>query len=168
MDDIAAVHKASWAASYAGTPLAALLARIDPADLALDWARAIISPPSAAERVLVAEAISEQTVVGFVAYGACTDPDASGEADLIALHVAPEYQRQGHGSRLLTAAIDAMAASGFTTAVCWVPLHEEHRRAFLLSAGWGPDGALRDLEAPDGSLLREARLVTTFGPEGVT
>ncbi len=171
VDDMARIHRASWVHAYASTPLGDLLRRVDPADLALDWARAVISPPSPADRVLVAveardgAVTGEDTSVGFIALGPCHDPDAAGEAELVALHVAPEAQRQGHGSRLLAAAIDSMTSAGFTEAVCWVPLHEEPRRAFLMSAGWAPDGALRDLAAPDGSLLREVRLVVGFGPE---
>jgi ribosomal protein S18 acetylase RimI-like enzyme len=99
--------------------------------------------------------------------GVSQDPDALDDAELVSLHVAPTHQRRGHGSRLLTAAVDTMCADGYTAAVCWVALAEEPRRAFLQSAGWGPDGALRDLAAPDGTLLREVRLVVGFGPESV-
>lgn len=45
-----------------------------------------------------------------------------------------------------------------------MPLADEARRAFLQSAGWGPDTAYRDREIGD-EVLREVRLVTIIADE---
>jgi hypothetical protein len=50
------------------------------------------------------------------------------------------------------------------TVVAWCALDDQPRRAFLQSAGWGPDSAFRDVRvdaAEDGSdvVVREVRLI---------
>ena len=47
----------------------------------------------------------------------------------------------------------------------WCPVHDEARRAFLQSGGWGPDTAFRDVAVgiqDDGTdrVVREVRLAT--------
>lgn len=75
-------------------------------------------------RILVAEV--ENVLVGFVAFDA---------AELHALYVLPEYQGQGIGHRLLTAA-------GAVSSL-WV-LQENHAaRRFYAAHGWAPDGMER-------------------------
>lgn len=141
----------------------AVLDSLTAPDLALVWAGALINPPSPAHRLLVA--VSSDSVVGYTAIGPSSDPDAdSRTAELLALEVDPRHQRAGHGSRLMSAAVDLSRQSGFEEMSVWCPLADEVRRAFLQSAGWAPDSALRDLEVPGSSeadaVLREARLVT--------
>jgi GNAT superfamily N-acetyltransferase len=163
VDEIASVQVAAWRASYAGVLPAEVLASLAEADLAGDWARSILVPPPGPHRVLVA--LTGSQVVGFAATAPAADPDAdrTREGELVALSVHPDHRGAGHGSRLLAACADYLADDGFNSAVVWVPLVDEARRAFLESAGWGPDGAFRDIEVdPDGTTVREARLVTSF------
>jgi hypothetical protein len=54
-----------------------------------------------------------------------------------------------------------------TMLLAWCPLDDEPRRAFLQSAGWGPDSAYRDLAVGPGAkgedlLVREVRLVAAI------
>ncbi|MEZ5116361.1 MAG: GNAT family N-acetyltransferase [Candidatus Nanopelagicales bacterium] len=164
VDDLAAVQVAAWRAAYDGVLPSVVLDSLDPSDLALEWARAILTPPSGAYRVLVA--LEGDRVVGYAATSPTSDPDAdpATEGELVALAVAPDAQRRGHGSRLLAAAADYLAGDGFTGAVTWFPAADEARRAFLESAGWGPDGAFRelDIDADAGLTVREVRLVTAL------
>ena len=65
----------------------------------------------------------------------------------------------------MAAAVDLARSSGSTSAVTWTLLQDELRRAFLRSAGWGPDTAYRDVRVgmeTDGTdrVIREVRLVT--------
>jgi hypothetical protein len=65
----------------------------------------------------------------------------------------------------MAACVDLARASGTTSAVSWTLLQDGVRRAFLQSAGWGPDTAYRDVRIDverDGTeqVVREVRLVT--------
>ncbi|MCB0082289.1 MAG: GNAT family N-acetyltransferase, partial [Caldilineaceae bacterium] len=75
-------------------------------------------------QILVAEV--ENVLVGFVAFDA---------AELHALYVLPEYQGQGIGHRLLTAA-------GAVSAL-WVLKENHAARRFYAAHGWAPDGTER-------------------------
>ncbi len=98
------------------------------------WADAIASPPGPGFAVLVA--LDGPQVVGFAAV-------APGQ--VLALEVAPEHQRAGHGSRLLAAAVDRLRTDGATEVVTWVLDDDSARERFLASSGLGPDGTERTL-----------------------
>ena len=81
--------------------------------------------------------------------------------------VHPEARHQGHGSRLLNAAVDTLragdAAEELATVATWVPAGAEGTRAFLQVAGFAPDGAWRERVVDDeGGTVREVRLVATL------
>lgn len=166
VDDIAAVQVAAWRSSYAGVLPASLLDALDPDDLAMAWANAILVPPKGAHRLLVA--LDGDRLVGYAATAPATDPDARAdqEGELVALEVHPEERGRGHGSRLVNAAVDYLRGDGFSAAVAWVPVGTDERRAFLESSGWVADGAHRELAVDGGpATVREVRLVTTFGAD---
>jgi ribosomal protein S18 acetylase RimI-like enzyme len=143
-----------------------VLTAIAPGELAATWTEAVLRPPSAKHRVLVA--LEGELVVGVVATAPTDDPDGDPlrEGAIVALSVAPAARHRGHGSRLLAAAVDTMRETGFETAYAWVP--DEPGLAFLTKAGWAEDGARRTLDL-DGSgtvLAEELRLVTDVRPVG--
>ena len=166
VDGIADVNVRSWRQRFAATLPADVLDALDAPDLAMVWASGILNPPTAGHRLLVA--VEGPDVVGYAAIGPSQDPDAEpGAGELLALEVDPEQQRQGHGSRLLAAAVEHARVGGLVTLLVWCPLDDEPRRAFLQSAGWAPDSAYRDLAvgpAAEGEdrLLREVRLVAAI------
>ncbi|MSW80409.1 MAG: GNAT family N-acetyltransferase [Actinobacteria bacterium] len=167
VDDIAAVQVRAWHQAYAGVLPESVLADLDPMHLASAWASGILNPPTTRHRLIVAidGTSGADTVVGYAAIGPSSDPDCidnPGTAELLALVVDPDYERQGHGSRLMAAAVEYLRADGSTEANTWVPVLDEPRRAFLLSCGWGPDSAYRDIEA-EGRIIREVRLATVLG-----
>lgn len=166
MADVEAVGEitaTAWRDRLVGILPDAVLQSLRADDLALVWAGSLVNPPTSLHRLLVA--VEDDQVVGYAAVGPSSDPDCDpGTAELLALEIAPAHQRFGHGSRLLSASVDVARSAGAQTLTVWCPLRDEVRRAFLQSAGWGPDTALRDLatgdpDQPDG-LLREARLAT--------
>lgn len=167
-DEIAAVNVLSWRQRFADLLPAPLIDALDPRDLAMVWASSLLNPPSRRHRLLVA--VDDQRAVGYAAVGPCADPDAAPDvAELLALEVDPDHQRRGHGSRLLSAAVDHARADGAVTVLAWCALEDQVRRSFLADAGWGPDGAYRDLAAGhhegDDVVVREVRLAADIATE---
>lgn len=161
---IAAIQLRSWAVRY-GDRLPALLDErgIDEPALAEAWRQTLARPPEARRRALVA--LAHDRVVAFALTGPATDPDADPSADgeVAEFTVAPDETGGGHGSRLLQACVDTLRVDGFGRAVCWVDATDDTLRGFLTGAGWGPDGASRELadEAGDES-VKQVRLHTAL------
>ncbi|MDS1271697.1 GNAT family N-acetyltransferase [Lipingzhangella sp. LS1_29] len=113
------------------------------------WHEAITAPPSSRHRVLAATAgTTEREVVGLASFGPAQDPDRwpGTDAELYALHVAPEHGRAGHGSRLLNAMVDHLLEDRFTAVYAWVLAADAGLHSLLESTGWRPDGARRELD----------------------
>jgi GNAT superfamily N-acetyltransferase len=153
------VQAAVWREAYAAVLPAEVVATFEPQSFASAWRRSLDAPPAGVYRLLTARA-GEQ-VVGFAVIGPSQDPDASPETgELSALGVHPDARRQGHGSRLLNAAVDTLREAGAEILHTWVLAGDEGTRAFLLQSGLAPDGAFRDrVVSPDGETAREVRLV---------
>lgn len=146
---IAAVQRRSWAQLFPSDVADHVLASVDLATMAASWESAIVRPPLATFRVMVA--LTESRVVAFAAIGPSDDEDAHPGTDgLVAEFVVdPAAQRQGHGSRLLNSVADTLRADGFTRATWWIRSTDDPLRRFLESAGWGPDGAHRTVGSED-------------------
>jgi ribosomal protein S18 acetylase RimI-like enzyme len=168
VDDIADVNVRSWRQRFADILPASILDGLDARDLSMAWAHSLLNPPSPDHWVLVA--VHDGAIVGYVTVGPSLDPDAGPtDGELSSLEVDPGHQRLGHGSRLLTAAMDHAEAAGIGTVSVWCALGDEARRAFLQSAGWAPDSAYRDLivdwtEASGDIVVREVRLSASLPP----
>jgi GNAT superfamily N-acetyltransferase len=162
---IAAVQARAWQ-SYSDLLPRAVVQGIDADSFAETWRQAIAKPPSAHHRVLVA--LERNTVVGFAATAPSDDPDAEpDDGEVVAFHVDPDATGAGHGSRLVSAVADTLRADGFSHARVWLITGDDAVRAFLEPAGWGADGAHRQLDLTgDGSTtLRQVRLQTDLrGP----
>ena len=164
-DDAAAIVRvqlASWRASYAHLIPAAELDALDPAELAERWVTTITSPQDARLRVLVA--LERADVRGFALVHPSFDPDSDRVADgeVGEFVVDAEHQRAGHGSRLLQAAMDTLAADRFTRAVWWVNAADDALRAFVTDSGWAADGAHRELGSATGATIKQVRLHTSL------
>ncbi|WP_061960412.1 GNAT family N-acetyltransferase [Demequina flava] len=105
------------------------------------WASAIESPPSRKHRMFIAT--DGPNVVGFAALAM---------TEIIALEVAPEYRRLGHGSRLLAACVDTVRIHGGGEIKAWALEQDEVRTAFLRSAGLGEGGMRRGIDGPGDEL----------------
>jgi ribosomal protein S18 acetylase RimI-like enzyme len=153
------VQAAVWRDAYAAVLPAEVVAAFEPQSFASAWRRSLEAPPEGVYRLLAACAGDQ--VVGFAAIGPSQDPDASPETgELSALGVHPQARRQGHGSRLVNAAVDQLRDAGAEVLHVWVLAGDEATRAFLVQAGLTPDGAFRDrVVSPDGDTAREVRLV---------
>ena len=127
------------------------------------WRRSLESPPDPRHRLLVATAGPQ--VVGYVSIGPAPEEPGVEPATTGALldgGVHPDALRQGHGSRLLNAAIDTLRAGAdqLDAVMVWVLADAEDVQAFLRGAGFEPDGAWRDRQVDEeGGTAREVRLV---------
>ena len=121
VDGIAAVNVRAWRQRFATTLPADLLDTLDEGDLAMVWASGILNPPTTGHRLLVA--VHDGDVAGYAAIGPSQDPDADDRTvELLALEVDPDRQREGHGSRLMAAAIDHARGAGMESGTTWCPL----------------------------------------------
>ncbi len=166
--EIARIQLATWRQAYRRILPRQVLDGLDEDWMASRWTASIEDPPSAHHRVLVAvEQAQESYLVGFVASGPADDaalapdepplaPDVVSITDLL---VEPRWARRGHGSRLLAASVELWRGDSFGTAVAWVFDADPAMKAFLSSAGWEPDGAVRALDVDD-LLVPQLRLHT--------
>lgn len=159
---IVRVQLATWRENYADLIPAAELDALDPAELTERWAATIGAPKDARMRVLVA--LERADLRGFALVHPSYDPDsdqvADGEVGEFVIDAA--RQRAGHGSRLLQAAMDTLAADRFTRAVWWVNATDDALRTFITESGWEPDGAHRELGAATGATVKQVRLHTSL------
>lgn len=158
---IARIQLESWRHAYHDV-LGDQLDLLTPDDLAERWQATISRPVDARLRVLVA--LESATPRGVAMVHACHDSDADqvGDGEIGEFIIDPAHTGAGHGSRLLQACADTLRADRFTRAVWWLRATDDATRAFAVSAGWGADGAHRELEAPTGALLKQVRLHTSL------
>ena len=153
----------AWQSSYDGLLPAAAL-EIDPARQRTLWRHALARPQDARTRVLVA--LERNRVVGFAITTPATDPDCDpvADAELMELTVDPGERGRGHGSRLLQAAVETMAADRFTRAVLWAVATDDALREFLTGpAGLPTPPTASSTSTADGTtLVKQVRLHTDF------
>jgi GNAT superfamily N-acetyltransferase len=150
--------------AYAGTLPDEVVAQFEPRAFTNAWRASLTAAPSRDHLLLVA--CAGEQVVGLAAVGPSTDPDGQEAAELLVLAVHPEARRQGHGSRLLNAAVDTARGRDRHVLSTWVLAGDDRTRAFLTAAGLETDGAHRErvIDA-DGTTAREVRLSAGLAPE---
>jgi GNAT superfamily N-acetyltransferase len=165
---IAEVQVAAWRTVYADLLPAEVLDELDSPEARDQWRAAVSAPPSPRHRVLVA--LSGPDVVGFTSFGPAEDPDLAAmvDAELSALSVRPDRRGEGHGSRLVNAAVDHLRGDGFLHVRVWLAEPggaDDRLHAFLTGAGWAQDGARRELDLHgDGRLVvPQVRLHAAIG-----
>lgn len=174
---IAALQRRCWDHDQPAELRQWLLDNLDLAAVAAGWHDAVVRPPDARCRVLVAIAETDGSdapgsgpLVGFVTTQPADDPDADNAADgeIGEWLVDPAARGQGHGSRLLNAAVDTLRADGFRRATIWAVATDDGRRRVLVDSGWDADGAHRTI-GPDESLgMKQVRLHTAIDEDDQT
>lgn len=173
----AAVQRRSWLA--AATDLG-LPPPPDAGEMERSWEKAVMAPPSDRHSTWVAieTATGSESVVGAAALAPAADPDldAATCVELVVFAIDPDHCGKGHGSRLLTAAMQTAAEAQEQEAVTWLAASDDASRRFLEESGWAVDGAHRTLStdepaAADGTptpgpaaQLRQVRLGTSLQP----
>ena len=151
---LARIQAAVWAHVHRADLPPEVLASVGSPDAVAQWRSAAAEPPSGRHRVLTAT--DDGRVVGFAAVAPSSDADTvpSLDSELVALVVDPPAQGAGHGSRLVNAVADVSREDGVHHLHAWLADTEGDLRRFLEGAGWGPDGAARELDlVGDGQLL---------------
>jgi len=163
-DAIAGVQVRAWPELYAHL-LPAEAIPTDAAAVAAQWREVLAKPADARNRVLVA--LERNRVVGFALTCAASDPDCDpvSDGELAEVTLDPTERGKGHGSRLLQAAVDTLAADRFTRAVSWVNAGDDALRGFLTEAGWAADTAHRelDLDGTGATTVKQVRLHAAIG-----
>ncbi len=163
-ESIAGVQVRAWPELYAEL-LPAELLPTDVEAVAAQWRQVLSRPADARNRALVA--LERNRVVGFVLTSPAVDPDCDPVADgeVAEVTLDPEERAKGHGSRLLQAAVDTLAADRFTRAVTWVNVEDDALRTFFTEAGWAPDTAHRelDLDGTGTTTVKQVRLHAAIG-----
>ncbi|GCE77079.1 GNAT family N-acetyltransferase [Cellulomonas biazotea] len=158
---IARIQLAAWRHAHLDALGADALALVDEGTVRAQWAAAVTSPPAGGYHVLVA--CDGPAVVGFASVAPvpppADDPTAAPGGVVLALEVEPVRQRQGHGSRLLAAAVDLLRADGADQLLTWVLDGDPAREEFLTSCGLGPDGASRALASGHDDAGQEREVV---------
>lgn len=171
LEAIGAVHASAMrasletahAAAHDGAPLpAGVAAMIAAPVLAAGWEGAVVEPPSVRHHVLVATLGEE--VVGIVALaptqGVVDEKEAADApasvrepepaAEITALGVLPEHQREGHGSRLLAAATDYARQDGAGVLLQWAVRGDESVAGLLTACGLERTESHRELPVGEG------------------
>ncbi|MEO7448400.1 MAG: GNAT family N-acetyltransferase [Humibacillus sp.] len=157
------VQAVVFRAAYAGTLPPDVLAQFEPRAFTIAWRESLTNAPSPDHLLLVA--CAGEQVVGLAAVGPSGDPDGADTAELLVLGVHPEARRQGHGSRLLNAAVDTARGRDRHALAAWVLTTDDVTRTFLTAAGMETDGAHRErVVAADGSTAQEVRLSAGLAP----
>ena len=126
---IARLDVETWQATYAGILATPYLAGLSPERRASGWANVIRREPKDVRVAVTADG----DIVGFGSCGNCRgEPGFTSE--VFTLYVAPDWQNQGIGRRLLLAMFARLVAEGHASAVIWV-LRENPARFFYQRLG---------------------------------
>ncbi|WP_152362416.1 GNAT family N-acetyltransferase [Microlunatus speluncae] len=163
---IAEIQRRIWLDQLGPEQAEAMLGSITQDQATEAWQTAIIRPPQARFRVLVA--VESDRLTGFAATRPSDDPDADEARDgmIDEFGIDPAGRSRGHGSRMLNACVDTLRADGFARATLWIMSTQDDFRRFLTEAGWAPDGGHREIGTEDDSIrIKQVRLHTEIGPE---
>jgi GNAT superfamily N-acetyltransferase len=160
---IARVQLDAWRDLYADVLAPDVLDSLDVDEFAERWSASLAKPQDARMRVLVA--LERADVRGFALVQPSFDPDADqiSDGEVGEFVVDPAHRGEGHGSRLLQAAMDTLAADHFTRVRWWIASTDDALREFVTGSGWEADGAHRELQDDAGHTVKQVRLHTTIG-----
>lgn len=143
---MASIQVKSWRQTLVETLGSETIDALDHTAISEQWAAAIAAPPGQGFGVFTA--LSAQNIVGFCAIS----PQV-----IVAFEVDPLFQREGHGSRLLSASVDQLKRDGAQEINTWIPQDAFAKQAFFESAGFGKSGRVRHLAVAEGRELVEER-----------
>jgi GNAT superfamily N-acetyltransferase len=127
-------HVGGWLAAYRGIMPDDVLDNLDFEARRARWHDNLAN----GARVLIDEC--DGVVRGFSGFGPCRDEDKAGAGEVYALYVDQQWWGQGVGEALLSAALDALRAEGYTEFVLWVLRDNARARRFYEKQGWRFDG----------------------------
>jgi ribosomal protein S18 acetylase RimI-like enzyme len=168
--DIAAVHVSSWLATYAHLTKTRRAAETGLTGRTALWTRRLNSPETGCS-ILVAT--DGGRVRGFVYLGPTpdVDDDPNKTAQVLSIHVEPEFAGRGVGRRIMARAVVSLRADGYTAATLWVVAENLRSRRFYERLGWYVDGARRRellaVEGEEGDDVEVVRYRLDLGSDAV-
>jgi GNAT superfamily N-acetyltransferase len=111
---ISHVHVQSWRTTYAGIVPEEYLATLNEAERVMVWRQWL----SRDIQVYIADLDGE--TVGFISGGAIREPVRTYDAELYAIYLLEQAQRQGIGTALLNELAESLLSKGFTSMIVWV------------------------------------------------
>jgi L-amino acid N-acyltransferase YncA len=129
---IASVHVASWQSTYRGIVSDTFLDSLKTEQFIQRWESIFKKNPL----VLVAEN-DENKVVGFISGGPSRFPEHPFEAELYAVYLLKDVQRQGTGKKLLLELVRRLVSRGYRSMLVWV-LKKNPARKFYEKMGGTP------------------------------
>lgn len=156
--DIAEVHVRTWRAAYRGIVPDAFLdaLSVDKRESAFRDALARGSP-----EMWVAH--SESEILGWIAFGAARDADATPKVgEIEAIYISPAHWSNGAGKSLWHIARARLLERGFESVTLWVLEENERGILFYRAAGFAPDATSRKQIAVGGKSLWEIRYTRTL------
>jgi GNAT superfamily N-acetyltransferase len=137
---IVALQARSWRTAYRGMVDDEFLDAI-PMDKWIESWRTHFFGGRGRTRCFVAEL--DRRIIGFAGAGAAEPADDLDDSvgELHTIYTDEAYYGQGIGQRLMAAALDHLAGSGFSVAILWVLEANQRGRRFYEAGGWKADGA---------------------------
>ncbi|MGB2605204.1 MAG: GNAT family N-acetyltransferase [Candidatus Sulfotelmatobacter sp.] len=111
---ISHVHVQSWRRTYAGIVPDEYLTTLNEAERVVLWREWLTRDI----RVYIADLDGE--IVGFISGGAIREPVQTYDAELYAMYLLEQAQRQGIGTALLKKLAESLLSHGFTSMIVWV------------------------------------------------
>jgi L-amino acid N-acyltransferase YncA len=125
---ISHVHVQSWRTTYAGIVPEEYLANLNEAERVFLWREWLTRDI----RVYVADLDGE--IVGFISGGAIREPVQTYDAELYAIYLLEQAQRQGIGTALLQKLAESLLSKGFTSMIVWVLEKNPSRHFYVRSS----------------------------------
>ena len=153
---VAALHIASWQATYRGELPDRFLDNQSLAERTAEWERRLAGPSI---RLLLIEGAG--MLLGFTAYGPSRDADADPAAvwELYNLHLMPEQRGGGLGQLLFAGVAEDGRRAGRARLSLWVGERNWPARRFYERRGMHPDGATQMHRLGPDAELAEVRYV---------
>lgn len=143
-DAIAAAHVAAWREAYGDLLPEAVLAGLTVAARAAQWRQTLTRTP-ATHDVFVAESGADG-ILGFISGGARRGQGLVSDAEVYALYVRAQAQRQGLGRELMRVLAATLGERGFQSLGLWVLRENAAARGFYARLGGRPGGERQDVE----------------------
>jgi len=159
---VAAIHVAAWRAAYRDIVPDDYLNALSVESRELIWRQAI-------EKGLpeVWVAVDDTSMLGWVAFGQCRDPDKSTSVgEVWAIYVAPAHWSRGVGRALWQAARTRFEERDFKEATLWVLRANARALRFYRAAGFFPDERTIRKTRVGGATLEEIRYEAILDPRG--
>jgi ribosomal protein S18 acetylase RimI-like enzyme len=149
---IAGVYVRSWKGAYPGLIPQTYLDALHAEERVSGWEETLANAawPQRGVIVLLGPAAPdgevEGPITGFVSFGPTRDddpgtaPDAETVGEIVTFYLDPAAFGSGGADLLMSAALVALRAAGFTTAMLWVLGTNARARRFYERGGWRPDG----------------------------